>query len=167
MDTAGAAHLNGSGDSHAWAESWTHFTVDRRSARYCQVTFDHPPANAITPTTVAELAELVELIETDEDLNVVAFGSANPDYYLSGTQDWLDVPVRLSRAPVLSIAAVRGRLSGAGDEFVSACDLRLSTREDALLERVLEVLVAAGERLRRGRAPDRTPAAHPRAPAGS
>ena len=47
------------------------------------MTFDHPPINTITATTVTELAELVGLIEEDPDLNVVVFDSANPDYYLA------------------------------------------------------------------------------------
>ena len=47
------------------------------------MTFDHPPINTITATTVAELAELVGLIEQDSDLNVVVFDSANPDFYLA------------------------------------------------------------------------------------
>ena len=46
---------NGRG-SDAWHRSWTHFRVDRRSLGYCRVTFDHPPINTITATTVAELA---------------------------------------------------------------------------------------------------------------
>ena len=57
--------------------------VDRRSRGYCRVTFEHPPINTITATTVAELAELVGLIEQDPDLNVVVFDSANPDFYLA------------------------------------------------------------------------------------
>jgi enoyl-CoA hydratase/carnithine racemase len=48
--------------------------------RLCRVTFDHPPINTITATTVAELADLVELIEDDQDLKVVVFASANPDF---------------------------------------------------------------------------------------
>ena len=43
--------------------SWTNFRVDRRNPRYCHVTFDHPPINAITATAVAELSDLVGLIE--------------------------------------------------------------------------------------------------------
>jgi len=43
--------------------SWTNFRVDRRSPRYCHVTFDHPPINAITAIAVAELSDLVGLIE--------------------------------------------------------------------------------------------------------
>jgi len=129
---------NGRG-SEAWAASWMLFRVDRRSPSYCRVTFDHPPINAITATTVAELAELVGLIEEDADLNVVVFDSANPDFYLAhcvdptGMPAWLDLLVRLSRAPVVSIAAIRGRVRGAGSEFVLACDLRFAARENTLL----------------------------------
>jgi enoyl-CoA hydratase/carnithine racemase len=142
---------NGRG-SDAWWRSWTHFSIDRRSPGYCRVTFDHPPINTITATTVAELAELVGLIEEDPDLNVVVFDSANRDFYLAhydteqdpgrtaalgvgptGVHAWLDLLVRLSRAPVVSIASIRGRVRGAGGEFVLACDLRFASRENALL----------------------------------
>jgi enoyl-CoA hydratase/carnithine racemase len=152
MSTTDASPSNNSRGSDAWSESWTHFSVDRRSPSYCRVTFDHPPINTITATTVAELAELVGLIEQDRDLNVVVFDSVNPDFYLAhydtehdpgrtaalgvgptGLHAWLDLLVRLSRAPVVSIASIRGRARGAGSEFVLACDLRFASRENALL----------------------------------
>jgi len=136
----------------AWCRSWTHFSVDRRNPGYCRVTFDHPPINTITATTVAELAELVGLIEHDPDLNVVVFDSANPDFYLAhydtendpaktaalgvgptGMPAWTDVLARLSRAPLVTIASIRGRARGAGSEFVLACDLRFASRENTLL----------------------------------
>jgi enoyl-CoA hydratase/carnithine racemase len=142
---------NGRG-SDAWSGSWTHFRVDRRSPRFCRVTFDHPPINTITATTVAELSELVGLIEQDADLNVVVFDSANPDFYLAhydtehdpgrtaalgvgptGMHAWLDLLVRLARAPVVSIASIRGRARGAGSEFVLACDMRFGSRENTVL----------------------------------
>jgi enoyl-CoA hydratase/carnithine racemase len=152
MSTIDASPSNNSHGSETWAQSWTHFSVDRRSAGYCRVTFDHPPINTITATTIAELSELVGLIEHDHDLNVVVFGSANPDFYLAhydtehdpartvalgtgptGMHAWLDLLVRLSRAPVVSIASIRGRARGAGSEFILACDLRFASRENALL----------------------------------
>jgi enoyl-CoA hydratase/carnithine racemase len=134
------ASSNGRG-SEAWCTSWTHFHVDRRSPGYCRITFDHPPTNAITATTVAELAELVGLIEDDGDLNAVVFASANPDCYLTesdtpiGTPAWTDVLGRLARAPVVTIAAIRGRANGAGSQFVLACDLRYAARENTRLGR--------------------------------
>jgi enoyl-CoA hydratase/carnithine racemase len=149
--TESGSSSNGRG-SDDWSGSWTHFRVDRRSPRFCRVTFDHPPINTITATTVAELAELVGLIEQDEDLNVVVFDSANPDFYLAhydtehdpartaalgvgptGMHAWLDLLVRLSRAPAVSIASIRGRARGAGSEFVLACDMRFASRENTVL----------------------------------
>ena len=92
------------------------------------------------------------LIEEDPDLNVVVFDSAIPDFYLAhydlehdpgrtaalpagptGMHAWLDLLVRLSRAPVVSIASIRGRARGAGSEFVLACDLRFASRENTVL----------------------------------
>jgi enoyl-CoA hydratase/carnithine racemase len=148
------ASSNGRG-SDAWSRPWTHLSFERVSLGYCRVTFDHPPINTITATTVAELMELVDLIEQDEDLNVVVFDSSNPDFYLAhydveddldrtaalgvgptGLPAWIDVLVRLSRAPVVSVASIRGRARGAGSEFVLACDLRFASRENTLLSQL-------------------------------
>jgi enoyl-CoA hydratase/carnithine racemase len=46
---------------------------------------------------------------------------------------WTDLLLRLSRARVVSIAAIRGRARGAGSEFVLANDLRFASRENTLL----------------------------------
>jgi enoyl-CoA hydratase/carnithine racemase len=140
MDVDAGHSSNGRG-SETWFRSWSHLRVDRRSAGYCRVTFDHPPINTITATTVAELAEVVCLIEEDTDLNVVVFDSANPAFYMAdddlgrtGMRAWRDLLARLSRAPVVNIASIRGRARGAGSEFVLACDLRFASRENTLLE---------------------------------
>jgi enoyl-CoA hydratase/carnithine racemase len=138
--------------SGAWSRSWRHLRVTRRSPGYWRVAFDHPPINTITATTVAELAELVGLIEQDPDLKVIVFTSANADFFLAhydvehdpgktaalgvgptGLAAWPDLLLRLSRAPVVSIAAIRGRARGAGSEFVLAADLRFASRENTVL----------------------------------
>jgi enoyl-CoA hydratase/carnithine racemase len=145
------ASSNGRG-SDAWSRPWTHLRLDRRSPGYCHVTFDHPPINTITATTVAELSELVDLVEADRELNVIVFDSANPDFFLAhydvendpgrtaalgtgptGMPAWLDLLARLARAPVVSICSIRGRARGAGSEFILACDLRFASRENTLL----------------------------------
>jgi enoyl-CoA hydratase/carnithine racemase len=152
VDTVGAGTSDNHGGSETWFGSWTHLQVDRRSPGYCKVTFDHPPINAVTPTTVLELDELVGLIEEDVDLSVVVFDSADPASYLahyeperepratgalragrSSLQLWLDTLARLSRAPVVSIASIRGRVRGAGSEFVLACDMRFASAEKSSL----------------------------------
>ena len=134
------------------SNAWTQLKLERRSPAYWRVTFDHPPINTITATTMTELSELVELIERETELNVIVFDSANPDFFLAhydvendpgktaalpagptGMPPWLDLTARLSRAPVVSIASIRGRARGAGSEFVLACDVRLASRENAVL----------------------------------
>src|SRR5262245_21881140 len=131
---------------------YTHFALEIRTPAYWRVTFEHPPINTITATTVEELTELVGKIETDPALKVVVFDSANPDFYLAhydlendpartlslkpgptGMHPWLDLTARLSRAPVVSIASIRGRARAAGSEFALACDLRFASRETAIL----------------------------------
>jgi enoyl-CoA hydratase/carnithine racemase len=123
----------------------SHIAVERVTPQYWRVTFDHGPINTITADTVAELSRLVDEIERDEHLTVVVFTSANPEFFLAhydtegdpaktlsmppgptGMHPWLDVTARLSRAPVVSIASIRGRARGAGSEFVLAADIRLA-----------------------------------------
>ena len=94
----------------SWCSSWTHLSVDRRSRGYCRVTFEHPPINTITATTVAELAELVGLIEQDSDLNVVVFDSANPDFYLAHYDTEHD-PAAPPRCPRARLACMPGSIS--------------------------------------------------------
>jgi enoyl-CoA hydratase/carnithine racemase len=131
---------------------YTHFALQVRTPGYWRVTFEHPPINTITATTIEELADLIDKIEIDPNLKVVVFDSANPDYYLAhydtegdaaravsmrpgptGMHPWLDLTARLSRASVVSIAAIRGRARGAGSEFILACDLRFASRESTVL----------------------------------
>jgi enoyl-CoA hydratase/carnithine racemase len=119
---------------------------------YWRATFRNPPINLIDLDTIAELSELVSRLEQESDLKVVVFDSADPDYFLAhydilidaartaamrpgptGMPPWLDVLVRLSRAPVVSIASIRGRARGAGSEFVLACDMRFASAEKAVL----------------------------------
>src|SRR4051794_22464348 len=44
-----------------------------------------------------------------------------------------DMLVRLSRAPVVSIASIRGRATGVGSELALASDMRFASREKAIL----------------------------------
>src|SRR5262245_8972190 len=51
----------------------------------------------------------------------------------TGLQPLPDLLVRLSRAPVVSIASIRGRATGVGSELALACDMRFASRERAVL----------------------------------
>src|ERR1700678_3936626 len=50
-----------------------------------------------------------------------------------GLQALPDMLVRLSRAPVVSIASIRGRATGVGSELALASDMRFASREEAIL----------------------------------
>lgn len=119
---------------------------------YWRASFSNPPINLIDPDTIMELSELVDRLETDPDVRVVVFASADPDFWLAhydvlvdktrtaamkpgptGMHPWLDVLARLSRAPAVSIASIRGRARGAGSEFALACDMRFASAEKGIL----------------------------------
>lgn len=130
----------------------TQITIRKPSAALWVATFNNPPINLIDPDTIGELQELVATLENDAEAKVVVFRSADPDFFLAhwdvladkakvatmppgptGMHPWGDVLVRLSRAPVASIAEIRGRARGAGSEFVLACDMRFASRERGIL----------------------------------
>ena len=119
---------------------------------FWQATFSNPPINLVDPTTIVELSQLIEKLESEPDVKVIVFQSSDPDFFLAhydvlvdkartaamvrgptGMHPWLDVLVRLSRAPVVSIASIRGRARGAGSEFALSCDIRFASAEKAVL----------------------------------
>ncbi|MFE1996096.1 enoyl-CoA hydratase/isomerase family protein [Streptomyces parvulus] len=120
------------------------FRVVQRSASYWRVTFDSPPINLVTFETFAALGDLVDRMDADDDLKVVVFDSADPDFFLAHFDlvppeqpytgpTWLDVAARMARSRVITIASVRGRARGVGNEFLLACDMRFASRERAVL----------------------------------
>src|SRR5499427_7518264 len=124
----------------------------RRSPAYWRVTFDHPPLNVFGPETIPQLSEIITELETDEHAKVVVFDSAVEGFFLThydflarpedlaglppgptGLQALPDLLVRLSRAPVVSIALIRGRATGVGSELALASDMRFASREKTIL----------------------------------
>ena len=83
-------------------------------------------------------------LEADPSAKVVVFQSVNPDFFIAhldvtkaaerpGVLDlWREFVLRLSSAPVVSIAKIRGRTRGIGNEFVLACDMRFASRQTAV-----------------------------------
>jgi enoyl-CoA hydratase/carnithine racemase len=116
------------------------------------VTFDNPPLNIFGPETIPQLDEVITVLERDEQVKVVVFDSAVDGFFLThydfvapleestkfpagatGLQALPDMLARLSRAPVVSIASIRGRATGVGSELALASDMRFASREKALL----------------------------------
>ncbi|WP_327236724.1 enoyl-CoA hydratase/isomerase family protein [Streptomyces sp. NBC_01317] len=130
----------------------TQLTVTKSSPSLWRVTFDNPPVNLVGSQFIIELRALLEAAENDPDLAVVLFESADPEYFiahwdladdgslladqpslLEGMSPFTDVLIRLSRLPALTVSAIRGRVRGAGSEFVLATDIRFASLERAVL----------------------------------
>jgi enoyl-CoA hydratase/carnithine racemase len=126
--------------------------LTQHTPQYWRVTFDNPPLNIFGPATIPQLDEIITALETNKDVKVVVFDSAIRGFFLThydflakpeettslpagptGLQPLPDMFVRLSRAPVVSIASIRGRATGVGSELALASDMRFASREKAIL----------------------------------
>src|SRR3984885_7440868 len=120
------------------------FNIDRTHPGRWTITFSNPPINMFVPTTIVELGALMTGLEADPSVKVVVFQSANPDFFVAHLDVakaaerpevlglWRDFVLRLAAAPVVSIAKIRGRTRGIGNEVVLACDMRFASRQSAL-----------------------------------
>jgi enoyl-CoA hydratase/carnithine racemase len=126
--------------------------LTRVSPAYWRITFNNPPLNLMGPQFVKEFREIMTAIEGDEQVKVVVFDSAIEGFFLNhsdfladfeelkaipagptGLESWPDILVRLTHAPVVSIALIRGRATGNGSEIALACDMTFVSREKAVL----------------------------------
>ena len=126
------------------SRSPSQFNTDRTYPDRWTITFNNPPINMFVPTTIVELEALMTDIEADPSVKVVVFESANPEFFIAHLDVakaaerpevlglWREFVLRLSTAPVVSIAKIRGRTRGIGNEFVLACDMRFASRQSAL-----------------------------------
>jgi enoyl-CoA hydratase/carnithine racemase len=124
----------------------------RQSPSHCRVILDNPPLNLMGPGFVLEFREIITALEADEQVKVVVFESTVESFFLNhsdflakledltsipqgptGLEAWPDILVRLTRAPFVSIALIRGRATGNGSELALACDMSFASREKAIL----------------------------------
>src|SRR5256886_4671709 len=125
--------------------------VIEESPGYWRVVFDYPPFNVVDADVFRALQDLIVRMDNSQSLRVVVFESAIPDFYLahfdltgkvgnittavgaSGLTILLDTFVRLTKAPVVSLARIRGCVRGVSSEFDLACDMRFASRENTRL----------------------------------
>src|SRR3984885_8808706 len=124
--------------------SVTQFKIDRTHPERWTISFNNPPINMFVPSTIVELGALITDIEANRSLKVIVFQSANPDFFIAHLDVakaaerpevlglWREFVLRLAAASVVSIAKIRGRTRGIGNEFVLACDMRFASRQTAL-----------------------------------
>src|ERR1700733_13859326 len=126
--------------------------LSKPSPTQWRVTCDHPPLNFMGPEFVIEFGKIITAIEQDEHVRVVVFDSAVEGFFLNhsdftvkleeltslpqgptGLEAWPDILVRITHAPVVFIAKIRGRATGNGSELSLACDMTFASREKLLL----------------------------------
>ncbi|MBV8163252.1 MAG: enoyl-CoA hydratase/isomerase family protein [Candidatus Eremiobacteraeota bacterium] len=124
----------------------------RRTPAYWRVTIDNPPINVMGPEMVREFQKTIGALESDPQVKIVVFDSAVDGYFLNhsdftakleeltalpdgptGLPPWPDFLVRLTRAPFVSIALIRGRATGNGSEITLACDMSFASREKTVI----------------------------------
>lgn len=123
--------------------------VRQHSPAYWRVTFDNPPVNMYDAGVLAGLRNVVDTLEADQEVKVVVFDRADPDFFIShidlvrvdeggqepgptGLPPWPDILTRLEHGPFITVGSVRGRARGVGSEFLLALDIRFASREKAI-----------------------------------
>ena len=131
-------------------DNFTTFNVKVENA-IAWVTFDYPPVNIQGLPMLADLNILAQKLETDRDVKVIVFQSANPEIFVAhaDTNFLKDMPAtavsrdevklldlqvvleRVSKLPQATIAKIEGFARGGGHEFALACDMRFAARGKA------------------------------------
>src|SRR3984893_5812073 len=125
----------------------TQVRLNRVTPSHCRVVLDNPPLNLMGPEFVLQIREVVTALENDDRVKVVVFESVVDGFFLNhsdflakledltsipqgptGLEAWPDILVRLTRAPVATIALIRGRATGNGSEIALACDMSFASR---------------------------------------
>jgi enoyl-CoA hydratase/carnithine racemase len=116
------------------------------------VTIDYPPINLLDLPLMLELDRLGREIEIDDNVRVVVFDSANPDFFIAHVDVGVilqlptEVPPkaetlgffhamvdRFRTMPKVTIAKIEGRARGGGSEFVLSLDMRFGALGRAVL----------------------------------
>jgi enoyl-CoA hydratase/carnithine racemase len=124
-----------------------------------------PPMNLLGPELVRDLVSLIQRAEADDAVKVLVFKSADRDYFiphvdvtrikeyreeaakLTGEASIALLFRHLSASRLVTIAQIEGRVRGAGNEFILACDMRFAARESAIFsqpEAALGVIPGGG-----------------------
>ncbi len=113
---------------------------------YWRATFSDPPLNIQGDAFFREFYALVDRITSDSDVKAAVFDSSSDTFFSThvdlpkplDTNFWPGNPrywnsiKSLARAPVLTIAAVRGIAFNAGAEIAAVLDVRFGSKERAV-----------------------------------
>lgn len=109
---------------------------------------NNPPVNVMTLSLLRDLSQLVNTIAGDDDIRVLVFDSADPDFFIAhfDVEVLLNSPVdtpaereselngfhkmcrQVRTMPKATIVKMTGRAGGGGNEFAASCDMRFGIR---------------------------------------
>lgn len=126
--------------------------VVRAEGRIAWVTIDNPPVNTLDAEVAADLGRFADEAASDDDLDVIVFQSANPEFFSAHADfEWSFDPSsltaladadadprlnplqqlneRLRTLPQVTIAKLRGYARAGGAELAMAADMRFAAAE--------------------------------------
>ncbi|MHB8691349.1 MAG: enoyl-CoA hydratase/isomerase family protein [Solirubrobacteraceae bacterium] len=134
-----------------------HISVD---AGVAHVTVDHPPVNLLDTALIGEFGRFVRTVRDDLDVRVIVLQSADPEFFLAhvdfafmehpegfaaladlvpgdGTLNPMQsLTLALRALPQVTIAKLRGRLRGGGNELAMAADMRFAAKGETWLSQI-------------------------------
>ncbi|MGY5804452.1 enoyl-CoA hydratase/isomerase family protein [Rhizobium sp. LEGMi12c] len=125
------------------------FIVKVISPEIREVTYSNGPFNLIEPDTIVQLNDIVQRLAQESDVKVVIFDSGVAGFFYnhfdmgqfpafvgqvgkSNKPLWVELISNVERAPFITVASIRGRTQGGGDELTLAFDLRYASGERAI-----------------------------------
>lgn len=138
-------------NSYAQTTPKSTISVEKVSPEIRKIKFSNAPINVIVPETVSTLNEVIKELSNDEKVKVVIFTSEVAGYFFNhfdltqlpnfvgqrsadGKPLWVDLIKNITNAPFITIASIKGRTQGGGDELTMAFDLRYASKELAVFE---------------------------------
>ncbi len=116
------------------------------------ITINHPPINLLDIALIQELDRVGRTLETDDEVRVVVFQSADPDFFIAHADVKLiltlpEVPPpkgktlgpfhqmveRFRTMPKATIGKIEGRARGGGSELLLSLDMRFGALGKAIL----------------------------------
>jgi enoyl-CoA hydratase/carnithine racemase len=130
-------------------KSKSRLVVKKINPGYWRIVIDNPLLNLLDSELFASLRLLLDRMNNDLDVKVVVFESDNPDHFIahldSGrlyevpdipgaaniVDEWANLVLAFANSPVISIAMIRERVRGIGQEFILSLDMRFASTERA------------------------------------
>jgi enoyl-CoA hydratase/carnithine racemase len=124
------------------------------------VSIDHPPVNMLDTTLIGDLGRFISTVRDDKEIRVIVLQSAIPEFFVAHVDfNFMEHPeefgalaalvpgdgtlnpmqslhLALRSLPQLTIAKLRGRLRGGGNELAMAADLRYAAKDETWMSQV-------------------------------